>query len=516
MPVNEFPHEQLFSDRERRDLTRPYPSRIINAIARNNLQDAIALCEEMRGSQILLHDFFADSCAFLWSWIGRTFGEDTVEAMFRCVFSHAAKRQYFDAAGAQVMPHLTVGLLAESWRAHSCFGAGEHPGAFSITEDREKFTFHLHPCGSGARLWKKGWYETGRGGQCSEKEQPWTYQRKGVPYYCIHCPFLNEILPFESGYGYLLWPTDPLTHKDGECAWHIYKDPTRIPARYYHRLGLSAPKNTVWKGLPPRDRFFSDQELAEMARPMPDRIIDQLKKGNHRAAAGLCRKVKGEFLALHDLYVMMLSSTLTFISDQGGEDALGTALEQHYHACVASQIVDQTPKTSLKHLAVFLASMIFNPDTCNRSGYHPGRFTIEEDGRYVRFILDPCGSGGRLLRAGSCGTRPAYNKIQEQIENAVIRFAAHHLPLPERLLKKVFPLVVTHFTQRKPFNQGTTRTPHSWSFNRKGIAYYCCQCGMLQKMLGCSGLTITPPRSRQAPCVWQLDKQASEGPATPG
>ena len=45
-----------------------------------------------------------------------------------------------------------VHALAATWRAHSCSGTGPHPGAFTITEDDEKFTFDMNPCGSGQRL----------------------------------------------------------------------------------------------------------------------------------------------------------------------------------------------------------------------------------------------------------------------------------------------------------------------------------------------------------------------------
>ncbi|MBW1893836.1 MAG: hypothetical protein JRF40_07110 [Deltaproteobacteria bacterium] len=498
--------KKLFTDHELYWLSLPYPVRISKLIKQKRVDEAIQHCEDMKGSQILLHDFFADSCMFLWSWVGDNMGEETVEQMFRYIFSQSAKRQYFDAAGAQVMPHLTIDLLARSWRAHSCFGAGEHPGSFSITEDDEKFTFHLHPCGSGARLWRKGLYEKGEGGKVSEKIHTWTYQRKGFPYYCIHCSFLNEILPYESDYGFLLWPVDPLKNKDDECAWHVYKDPAMIPDHYYKRLGLVPKKKKINKGLKPGHRFFSDQEFAEMAQPMPDRIIGCLQKGAYQRALKLCREVKGEFLELHDLYVMMLISTMTFISDSKGEKALGEVLDGQYRNCIEKSILSRTGKKTVAEKASFLANMIFNIDNCNRSGYHPGKFSIREDNLYIYFILNPCGSGGRLLRAGSYKPMPFIKQIQEQIENSVAYYAAHHLPLPEKLLKMIFPFTVTHFTQRKPYLQGKTKRPHTWSFNRKNIPYYCCQCGMIQEKLFESGLEIIPPKSNKDSCVWKLSK----------
>jgi len=46
---------------------------------------------------------------------------------------------------------LMVRALAANWRAHSGSGTGPEPGAFEISEDDEKFTFAMNPCGSGQR-----------------------------------------------------------------------------------------------------------------------------------------------------------------------------------------------------------------------------------------------------------------------------------------------------------------------------------------------------------------------------
>jgi pentatricopeptide repeat protein len=116
--------DRLFSTKQLDELTIPYPDRILRYIHAGKTDEALSACNEMRESRILLHDFFADSCTVLWSFIGEKLGEEAVNDMFRYVFKQSAERQFYDVAGAQVMPHLTVYLLAKSWRAHSCFGAG--------------------------------------------------------------------------------------------------------------------------------------------------------------------------------------------------------------------------------------------------------------------------------------------------------------------------------------------------------------------------------------------------------
>ena len=498
----------LFSSGELKDLATPYPELIRRSLRENNTAQALALCEGLKVSQVKFHDFLAESCTVLWSWVGDEMGEAVIDAMFRYIFHHAARRQFFDAACADAPPHLSVKLLARSWRAHSCFGAGEHPGRFFITEDDEKFTFHLAPCGSGLRLWRKGWYAPASAGKVSESKRPWTYQRKGLPYYCIHCPFLNEILPWESDYAGLLWPVDPPKTPEDNCAWHIYKDRSRIPDAYHDRLGL--PKKPVPKSrfFEPGRKYFSADDLHEMAQPLPDQITRCIKSGNHSAAMRLCRMVSDEFLVLHDLYVNMLAATLTFIAAHAGEEGLGRALEKQFRECIAQQFLALLKEMSARDKMIFMARKVFGVDCCNGAGRYGAGFSIVETEKMLSFRLSPCGSGGRLIRAGSYSPMPILTHMREKAENRIIVSASRRLPLPESIIEKTFPVMVNLFTQRKPFSLGKTLAGHSWSFSQSNVPYYCCQCGMIADKLKDAGINIAPPINKNDPCIWTFDKRA--------
>ncbi len=496
----------LFNSEYLKNLAVPFPDRIIRCILESKAPQAIALNQEMRESRILLHDFFAESCTVLWSFVGERLGEDRVEDMFRYVFAQSAQRQFLDATAAGAPAFLTAIMLAKSWRAHSCFGVGEYPAKFSLTEDDEKFTFHLNPCASGARLWLKGIYQEGRGGCITKKAHPWSYNRKGFPYYCIHCAFMNELLPRESKYGVLMWPVDPLEKSDAPCAWHVYKDPDLAPQSYYDRMGITkkpGPKNCY---KPKKGRYFSDSQLKEMARPVTDRIKESIENGNLKAAIELCKDVKDEFLVLHDLYVNMILSTLTFIANEAGEDALGEALERQYEKCIKEQIIDEFKKLDSRGKIDFLANRVFGIDCVNGTGRFPSRFRIKETASEIVFVMSPCGSGGRLLSANAYDSMSRTEKIKENLENMIVRIAAS-IPLPDSLLTLAFPKIVDSFTQRKPFNQGKIKQARPWSFEKSGVPYYCCQCGMIADKLGFNGLTITPPPNKTSPCVWAFDKE---------
>ncbi len=496
----------IFTPDELTDLATPYPERIAKKIRSRELDQAILLCREFSKSQVMGHDFFAETCTVFWSWIGDKFGEDIVDEMFRFIFNYSCSRQFNDTNTTQTPPQLMVLLLAKSWRAHSCFESGDFPAKFSITEDDEKFTVHLHPCASGARLWLKGWYDPGRGGKLSESEKPWTFQRKDFPYYCLHCPFLNEILPYESDLGALMWPVDPLEAPDKECAWHVYKDPNLIPDRYYERLELKKndlPKNRyAFK----KRRFFSDAELTEMATPTTDRIIKKIKNNDLKEAIALCRDVKDEFLVLHDLYVNTLGATLTFIQGKSGENDLQDVLNLQFEKCIKYQLVDKIKALPLKEKTGFLAANIFGTDACHGSGYYPGKFKVIETEENIQFILDPCGSGGRLIRADCYKPMKTTVKLKEMIENFLVRNIIRFVPLPAWILQKTLPLTAIHFTQRKAYGFGKTRYQHPWSFDKADFPLYCCQCGMVHNKLNQSGLSINPPADKKDSCIWTLDK----------
>ena len=54
-------------------------------------------------------------------------------------------------------------------------------------------TFHLAPCGSGARLVRRGLYEREGYGRTTAAHS-WSFERDEMPLYCTHCSFMNESL----------------------------------------------------------------------------------------------------------------------------------------------------------------------------------------------------------------------------------------------------------------------------------------------------------------------------------
>jgi hypothetical protein len=503
--------KRLFSPAELSELAIPLPDRISQQIKNRDVKKAIELARKMKGSRVVLHDFFADSCTVLWSWVGEHLGENIMEDMFRYVFLQAAQRQLYSIGILfRIYMRFAASLLAESgWRAHSCFGAGDFPAQFSVTEDDEKFSYQMKPCASGARLWLRGIYEPSRGGKLSKNAHWWTWNRKEFPYYCMHCPFLNEMLPYES-MGYLMWPVDELKTPHDVCTWHLYKDPNRIPDHYYKRLGITKKEVKPVKTKRKKSRYFTKDELREISRPIPDRIIEKLNSGDLSGANKLCTMVRDEFLFLHDLYMNMLVATLTFISMKAGEEALGNALLAQYKACVVPKVIPTIRKMPAEEKIKFLALNIFSTDNCNNTGIPRGKFTIKETDESVQFILKPCGSGGRLLRGGAYQPLCSSKKVREKIEDSLVVSLMKLLPIPDSFLDWMFLTTGGYVCQRKPYDQGRTKLVRSWSFNRANVPYYCCQCGMIQAQIGTECLKIIPPIKKHDPCIWEFDKKYLE------
>jgi hypothetical protein len=227
--------ERWFSDRELAEMSRPTMDRAIEAIDRDDLKEAKRLCEEMKPESQFMHDLLVDGVAGLISFIKERLGDEGV----REAWEWSLERSWRPAVEAiERSDRRSIAIaLAATWRAHSTSGVGPNAGAFEITEDAEKLTFTMNPCGSGQRLWRNRRYGPDGWGLTDEAHD-WSYGREGFPLYCTHCAFMNELGPI-NWIGYPVYPSDPPDDFDRDpCTWYWYKDPADIPGRHWERYGL--------------------------------------------------------------------------------------------------------------------------------------------------------------------------------------------------------------------------------------------------------------------------------------
>jgi hypothetical protein len=425
--------------------------------------------------------------------------------MFTFSLEQSARRQIYDLVDPSLNRGLEAFTLARGcWVAHSCSGAGEHGGAFRLEEDDERFTFVLDPCGSGGRLWRKRRYEPPFDFALTERSYPWSYNRKGYPYYCVHCFFMNELLPYHH-LGFTNWPVEPPEYPMDVCRWHLYKDRYAVPWRYYERFALEKPSGSR-RPRSGKGRWFSEEQLAEMARPTPERIRERLQGGRHREALRIASRMKGEFFFLHHTYVNMLVTTLDFIIREAGDDRFWEALSSVYDTCVREQIMSRIEGLQRKDALSFIIRNIFLADTCGGAGMPPPRIAVEEDASEVRIILDPCASGGKLIQRRAYEPLKSSTRFRESMENRLMKLSLK-IPLPRRLLEFTTPIALDYFSDhRRPEGMEMTHKPHQWSNGRYPLPLYCCFCKVFLRKANCDWLEVTPPAGTREPCIWRARK----------
>jgi DNA-binding transcriptional ArsR family regulator len=82
------------------------------------------------------------------------------------------------------------------------------------------------------------------------------------------------------------------------------------------------------------ERWFTDDELREMARPTMERAIEAIDRGEPEAAKSLCEAMKSESQFMHDLLVDGVAGLISFVKerlrDEGVEEAWTYSLERSW------------------------------------------------------------------------------------------------------------------------------------------------------------------------------------------
>ena len=140
-------------------------------------------------------------------------------------------------------------LVMEAMRGH-LVGPGRR-GNFEFEEDDERFTFRFDPCGSGGHTIRGDdevedtppRMEPPYGWGVTTEEHDFAWNTKGVCYYCSNCCVVMQLKPIDA-FGYPVRVVEPPTYpsrSQAKCTWHVYKDPTKVPERYYRAVGREKP-----------------------------------------------------------------------------------------------------------------------------------------------------------------------------------------------------------------------------------------------------------------------------------
>lgn len=216
---------------------------ICRAIDEGRLDDAKALAHYTLDEGRSLHALF---CDWVWDLLTRVANESGEEAMIEILKgSQQGWMMYRTWKGyLRLSVEERVQVTAEIMRSH--YGGPEQDGALEVQDRGEYITIIMDPCGSGGRM-RRGdpvegtpsRLEKPYGFGKTQKAHPESWNRKNVPYYCMHCAH-NEILPMQWG-GHPLWVTAYDEDANKPCEWRFYKKAADIPDEYYQRVGMEKP-----------------------------------------------------------------------------------------------------------------------------------------------------------------------------------------------------------------------------------------------------------------------------------
>lgn len=215
-----------------------------------------------------------------------------------------------------------------------------HRTPVRIVEDDEKVTYIMQPCGSGGRMINAGAYLPSARRPLTVLAEPSfaSFGEGNFPNWCAHCAFSNRGYLARSLPYFLLegWSDH---RRWGGCAAHSYKDIALVPDEAFERVGLAPPPRHL--PVPPRaGRTFSDDELADLARPVVERIIEAVEHHDAEAALGLIDRSWRAWTNLHDAYRCWFAMFSAELTDEAGAELAARLIAENAWELVAAVLED--------------------------------------------------------------------------------------------------------------------------------------------------------------------------------
>jgi len=185
--------------------------------------------------------------------------------------------------------------------------------------------------------------------------------------------------------------------------------------------------------------MFTDEELKDMGQRNVDAITEAIDAGDLDRAKYLAQRMHRECLAMHDGLIDWITALLSFVGCRYGDEALHQALREGCRAWV-EPLTETFAHADVGHRAVMMTKVL-------RGHMMPIR--IEEDDEKFTFVMEPCGSGGRLVLEGKYEPPQDFLKIKNAQpmsfgrRNFPVYCAHHHFEelLPQELVG--YPLFIT-------------------------------------------------------------------------
>ncbi|MEX2254107.1 MAG: hypothetical protein WEC34_01595, partial [Acidimicrobiia bacterium] len=161
------------------------------------------------------------------------------------------------------------------------------------------------------------------------------------------------------------------------------------------------------------ERQLSDDEIARMRTPLWQQAKDAIEAGEHDEAHALIDKAVAQWSGLKDYSINWITTLLTFIGEEMGEEAVERALRKTGDEFVRPRRDTGTEWDSLPASArakVIARAMLANM----------GEVDVEEDDEKI-ILSFRCGSGGKLIDDGRYEGEHAYLRLREKSGQTFMR-----------------------------------------------------------------------------------------------
>jgi len=152
------------------------------------------------------------------------------------------------------------------------------------------------------------------------------------------------------------------------------------------------------------ERCFTEEELKLLAMPLSERISIAIDQGEYALAKALAKQLEGECVPMIYTFEDFVTALLSFIGREQGDEVLQSALRS------AAEVL-------MKPMFEELASLEFRARVEAFAAFfraHSGKgLSIMEDEEKVTLVLNPCGSGGRMVQEGAFDPPRNLHRVQK-------------------------------------------------------------------------------------------------------
>ncbi|MBI3756452.1 MAG: hypothetical protein HY267_00595 [Deltaproteobacteria bacterium] len=228
--------DRLFSEAELREMEKRSVDRLTEAVDAGETEKAKQIAKRMYNEFLSMHDLYRNWTTAMLSEIGKRFGDQALEE----IMTEGVKAWWLPNLEKMAQGSPTMAQRIKMFVA----GLRGHLQPMNIVEDEEKVVIQMQPCGSGGRLVLEGKYEGPNAFLTVEKPQRMTYNRANFPVYCAHEPPMELVDIEKNGAPFVVVEPAAVLGKQ-HCSFIIYKDKSKVPEKYYERLGLKKPENAA-------------------------------------------------------------------------------------------------------------------------------------------------------------------------------------------------------------------------------------------------------------------------------